>query len=127
MLTNNLAEVITDRPSAVVSVGRLWRKFLRLRRGCRPLREGTDLFDGADTDAVSFPQSSVDSASFGDAHFGTVDEERDIGGIGIAVTDKTFALRRLVHGGLEHPSRCRRFGKLRHRLNMDSDASTSTS
>ena len=88
MLANELAEMVTDCPSAVVSIGRLRRKFFGLGRGCRRLREGANLFDGADADSVGFPQSSVDSASFGNAHFGAVDKEGNIGRIGVAISNK---------------------------------------
>src|ERR1039458_268422 len=109
MLANELAEVVTHCPSTAVSVGRLRRKFLRLGRGCGRVGEGTYFLDGADADAIGLAQSSVDSTSFGNTHFGTLDKEGHIGGIGITVTNKTFALRRLVHGGLERPSCRRRF------------------
>jgi hypothetical protein len=91
MLANDLAEVVTDRATAVVPVGRLWGKFPRLGRGRRRLREGTNLLDGADADSVGFPQSSVDSSSFGNAHFRTMDKEGNIGRIGIAVADEAYA------------------------------------
>ena len=96
MLANNLAEVVTDCSSVIVSVGRPGRKFPRLRRGCRRLRQGADLLDGVDADSVGFPQGAVDSASLGNAHFGTVDEECNIGGIGIDVTNEGLALWRRI-------------------------------
>ena len=50
----------------------------------------TDLFDRADTDAVCFAQSAVDGASLGDAHLGAMDEEGDIGRIGVAIANKAY-------------------------------------
>jgi len=114
MLANNLAEVISNCPAAVVSVGGLWRKFLRLWRGCGSLRERTDFLNGADADAVSFPQGAVDSASFGNAHFGTLDEERDIGRVGIAIANKASTGFGLVHSSLERPMLRLRVAKVRN-------------
>jgi hypothetical protein len=58
----------------------------------------------ADADSVGFPQSSVYGTSFGNAHFGAVYKERNIGRIGVSISDKAFAVGRLVHYGLECPS-----------------------
>jgi len=107
MLTNNLAKLITDCPSDVVPAGRLRRELLGLStRGVRRLGQGTDLLDGADADSVSLPQSSVDGASFSDAHFCAVDEKRNIGGIRIAITDKAPTGSGFVNSSSECPAIC---------------------
>ena len=93
MLTNELAKAVANFGAAVVAVSicRLGREFLRLAGGLRRFGEGTDFLDGADADAVGLAQSAVDSACFGDAHFGTVDKEGDVGRVGVAVTDESLA------------------------------------
>ncbi len=60
-----------------------------------------ELFDGAYADAVRLPQGTVDRTRLGDSHLRTVYLGRDIGGIGVSVADKTFALRRGEDSSLE--------------------------
>jgi len=71
----------------------VWRRF----------GEGTDFLDGADADSVGFAQGAVDRASFGDTHFGTLDNEGHIGGICVTVADEAATSFRLVDRSFERP------------------------
>jgi len=121
MLANELAEVIANSPSAVVPVGGLWRKFLRLGRGSRPL-QGANLFDRADANSIRFSQRPIDGASFGNAHFGALDQVRNVGGVGIAITDKAATGFALMDSSFESPALCRWVAKRLKWLNVDASA-----
>jgi hypothetical protein len=57
------------------------------------IRRRTDFLNRADADPVGFAQGAVDGARFCHPHFSTVDKERDIGRVSIAVAyeSTTFA------------------------------------
>jgi hypothetical protein len=126
MLANELTEVVTDCSPAIVPVGRR-REFPGLSmRGLRRFSEGTDFLDRANADSVGFPQRSVDSASFSNTHFGPVDKEGHIGGIGVAISNKAFARPRSIDSGLERPALYRRIAEWMNRLNVDAGAPVAT-
>lgn len=108
MLANDLTETVADFGASVVpiAIGRLWRKFLRLSGGLRWLGEGPDFLDRADADSVCLAQGAVHGSGFRDSHFGAVNKERNIGGIGVTITNKSFAIAGLKDCGFECPS-CR--------------------
>ena len=91
MLANDLTKTVADLWAAVVSVSicRLRWKLLRLSGGLRWFGEGPDFLNRADADAVGFAQSAVDRTSLGHAHFGAVNQSRNIGRIGVAIADET--------------------------------------
>src|ERR1039458_6879726 len=121
MLADDLAESIANCTTPIC-VGGLGRQLLRLRRSLAKFSEGAYLLDGAEANPVSLAQGAIDRTCFGHAHFGTVDEERDIGRIGITITDK-------AGGGLgredrrlpDKPARSGT-GKRLNNFNMDSTA-----
>ena len=51
-------------------------------------RRPAEFFDGAEPDTIGFSKSAIDGTGLGDAHFGTTNERRDIGGIGVAMPTK---------------------------------------
>jgi hypothetical protein len=51
-----------------------------------------------------------------------VDKERDIGRIGISVTDKAFARSGFIDRGLKRPALCRRIAEGLNRLNLNAGA-----
>src|SRR6202035_5322343 len=92
MLSNQLAETIADRATPVtVSVFRL-RQLLGLRARSSLTSEGADLFYRADADSVGFAQGTVDGTSFGHAHFGTVNQGRNVRRIGITIANESLAI-----------------------------------
>jgi hypothetical protein len=56
-------------------------------RGFRS-RNPAELLDRTEPDAIGLAERTIDGAGFGDAHLGAVDHGRDVGRIGIAVTDE---------------------------------------
>ena len=89
MLADNLAESVANRATAV-PVGGCGGNFFDSDELAR-FGEGADFFDGTDSDPVGFAQSTVNGASLGDSHLGSLDEKGNIGGVGVAVADKAFA------------------------------------
>jgi len=62
------------------------------------------LFERTQANAVGLAQGPIDSAGFGHAHLGIVENQRrDIAGMSVAVADEAAALGRFVNRGLEHP------------------------
>jgi hypothetical protein len=51
-------------------------------------RSAAEFFDRTEPDAIGLTEGAVDGASFGDAHLGAVDQGRDVGGIGISISDE---------------------------------------
>src|ERR1019366_10780228 len=88
MLANRLAESIANRTTAI-SVGRLRRQILRLRRCLVRFSEGANLFDRAYANPVGLAQGAIDRTGFRHAHLSAVDKERDVGGIGVTVAHKS--------------------------------------
>jgi hypothetical protein len=127
MLSNQLAKPIANCGAAVASVGGSRRELLRFFWGLRGLGQRTDLLDRADPDSISFAESAIDSASLGHAHFGAMNKERDIGRVGVAVTNESLACARFVDGSLERIPTIYRIGELYNRLNMNSPASLASS
>src|SRR5436190_21930729 len=103
MLANELAKSIAHGTAAAVTVGRLWRQLLRLSGWFKWFGKRADLFDRADPDSVGLAESTIHSPRLCHAHFGSVNLERDIGGIGVAITDK-FLISRLNNRCLEDPT-----------------------
>src|SRR5438309_4340684 len=122
MLADDLAQTIADLGPAVVSISRLRRKFARVLLGSCRHANGSDFLDRADADAIRLSQSSINGAGFGHPHFGTVHQRRDIGGIGIAVPDKSFARPRSEYCGLKGPALCSRIAKGGYWLNVNTGA-----
>ena len=108
MLANDLAQTVADFGAAVVPVGGLRRKLLRLVGSACWLGKGTDLFDRADADSIRFAQGAIDRPCFGHPHLGAVNKEGNIRRIGVAVSNEAFASLGLVDRGLERPTLCRR-------------------
>ena len=104
MLADDLAEAVADSGATIVPVGRLRRELLRFASGFERSGRSTDLLNRANPDAVGLAQSAIHGAGFGHAHFGTMDEGRDVGRISVAVADKSSAALRLVNSGLKCPS-----------------------
>jgi len=88
VLADDLAQPVPNLGSTAVAVSIC----VPGRKLFNRTRKRSDLLDRADADAVGLPQGSVDSSSFGDAHFGAADEGGDIGRVGVAVSDETPAL-----------------------------------
>jgi len=60
--------------------------------------------EGAERNPVGLTEGPVDGARFGHPHLGVVEDQgRDVAGMGVAITDKAAALRRLVHSRFEDP------------------------
>src|SRR5713226_515022 len=73
-------------------------------RGAREMGSRPELLDRAETDSVSLPQGSINGSRFGDAHFSPLDQARNVGRVGVAVTDETFRTGRLVDCRFEDPT-----------------------
>ena len=107
---------------AVVSVRgrRAAIRTVRRRRTRRP----PEFFDRAEADAIGLAEGAVDGAGLGDAHFGSVDQGRDVGRISIAISDEALRSRSCVDRRLENPTAYYWITKLTHLL--DTDAGTLT-
>src|SRR5712692_9757221 len=120
MLADQLTEAVAEPGLAIAGV--CLRGLLGDLRALRPDRGGAEFLDRAETDAVSLAQGPVDGAGLGNAHLGAVDQGRDVGGIGVPVTDETFRARGLVNGRLEDPAACGRIAELAEGLDSDARA-----
>ncbi|MBZ5550948.1 MAG: hypothetical protein LAO22_23835 [Acidobacteriia bacterium] len=88
MLADNLAETIANLWTGAVPVAiRVLRRKSLSRAWNRP-----DLLDRTDANAVGLSQGAIDGSRFGHAHLGTAYETRDVGGVGITISDKALAL-----------------------------------
>src|SRR5439155_26549194 len=72
MLADDLAETVAHLGSAIIPVSRL-RGLFRLRGEVSRFGKRSYFLHRADTDAIGLAQGSVNSACFGNTHFGTVD------------------------------------------------------
>ena len=107
MLANQQAETITEARRggmavAVCSASRRIHSVVRIGGGRCSWRP-TEFLDRAEADAIGLPESSIDGAGLGHAHFGTTHEDRNIRGIGISITDVTSAACRFVNCSFENP------------------------
>ena len=91
-------------PLFPLPLARLRRKLLRLSRGLRRFGEGPDLLDRADADAVGLAEGAIYRPGFCDPHFGAVDERRDVGRIGISITNEPATTSRFVNSSSERVS-----------------------
>ena len=126
MLANQLAKAVANFRAAVFPLpldGCGW-SFFDSREDCGGSANGPDFLYRADADAVRFAKRAIDRPGFRHAHFGAVDEERDVGRIGITVSDKTSTGFALVDCGLECPTLGRRITKSGGGPNMNAGAST---
>ena len=78
-----------------------------------------EFLDRAEADAVGFAERPIDGPGFGDAHFGAADKRRDVGGIGIAVSDEASRTAGLVNCRFEDPSVCSRLRELQHGFDIN--------
>src|ERR1039458_4763591 len=103
VLADELAKAVANLRAAVIAIaiGRLRRKLLRVSGGLWRLGEGPDLLNRTDADAVGFAESAVDGTRLGDSHLSALDEVRDIGGIGITVTNEPATASRSVDSSSE--------------------------
>ena len=81
--------------------------------------KGPDLLNRAQPDAISLAEGSVDSPGLSHAHLGATDQIGHVGGIGIAIADKSFGPTMLVDGCLEDPAVGGWITKLARRLNLN--------
>jgi hypothetical protein len=105
-LSNQKAELVPQSWLAVtrtVSVARKRRGQLGMRRW-RRRREGSKLFDRAQADTISFPESAIDGAGFGNSHLSPTDKRRHVRRINVAVADKSLRTSSFVYRRLEYPS-----------------------
>src|SRR5579872_588484 len=92
----------------------------------RWLGEGPHLFDRTDADTVGLAQSAVDGSCLRDAHLSAMHKERNIGRIGVTISDETATGFGLVDRSLECPALCRWVAERLNSLNVDTCAPTST-
>jgi hypothetical protein len=108
VLANEQAEAVPETRLAiaiVVAVISVRGRFGLLRRDRRVRsRSAAKFLDRAKADAVGLAKGAIDGASFGDAHFGAVDQGRDVGGIGVSVAYEAARARGFVDGCSEHPT-----------------------
>src|SRR5215467_5262460 len=93
--------------------------------GFSRFRHPAEFLDRAKANSVGFPKRAVNGTSFGDPHFGSVDQRSDVGGVSIAVADKRLLAIYLEDARLEHPSISA--GIRSKPINGSSDCRTSTS
>jgi hypothetical protein len=98
VLADELAEAVANLWAGAVSSYVLWRTLLRWDRSA------TDLFDRADADSIGFAQSAIDGARFGNSHLGATHEWRNVGWIGVTITNKSSAGLRFVNRSLKSPA-----------------------
>src|ERR1700730_5933655 len=61
------------------------------------------IFYRAKPDPVSLTKGSGDGSRFGNAHFSSVDQGRNIGGISIAISNETLRPRRVINSSSKNP------------------------
>src|SRR5208282_6855603 len=122
VLADDLAETVPNlRASAIpVSIRFLGTKLLGRIRTC------SDLLGRADADAVGLAQRSIDCPSLGYPHFGSADQRRDIGRIGVTVTDKARGALGGKDRCLEDEAICPRITERIDGFNMNAAASLAT-
>jgi len=72
--------------------------------GLRRARRPTEFLDRTEADAIGLAEGAVDGTGLGDAHLGAANQGRNIGGVGVSVTDETFRAEGLIDGRLEDPA-----------------------
>src|ERR1019366_9430679 len=101
-LAEPVADLVTGAIAVSVSVDILGRKLTLIGGPCHRTGIRSDLFDRADSDAIRLAQSAIDGSGFGDPHLGAADQQRNIGGISIAVANETSGILGRIDGRLEH-------------------------
>jgi hypothetical protein len=86
--------------------------------------EGSDFLDRADADAVGLAQSAVDSPCLGDSHLSPVDERRNVGWVGVAVSYIPLRSSRTENLSFEGPTIVRWIAKIGHYFNMHAGTAT---
>src|ERR1700720_3924340 len=114
MPADQFAETVAPlRACAIpIAIRLLWRKPFGRIRHRRHFLDRTDAY------AISFAQSAIDGPSFGHAHFGAVNDRRNIGRIGVAITNKAPTIARLIDSSLKRPAVCLRVAKSRNRFGV---------
>jgi hypothetical protein len=102
MLANKNTELVPESGLAI-AVGGLRRELPSVCFWLTASRKSSNLFNRANTDSVCLAQCTVDSTRFSHAHLRTSHEWRNIGRIGIAISDEAFATATLVNSSLEGP------------------------
>src|ERR1700687_2001440 len=70
-----------------------------------------EFLDRTEPDPVGLAKGAVDGTSFGDTHFGAVNQGRYVGGIGVAVAHETAGAGGLVDGCFKDPAAGIRVGE----------------
>jgi len=106
MLPDQKAKLIPKPRLATGQTVRGMRPIRGRRNGgrSRRARERTQLLDRAKADPIGLPESSVNSPSFGDTHFGAPHHGRNVRRIGIAVADKTFRAKPFIDDCFKNPT-----------------------
>jgi len=106
VLTDREAEAVTESGLATAGTISISRRRSSRNRWCglRHGREGSELLNGAQADAIGFAERAADGSSFGHAHLGSEDQERHVGGIGVAVADVAFRDTGAVNRRFENPA-----------------------
>jgi hypothetical protein len=112
VLANQEAEAVAEARLAVLVAVISVRGNHALIEGARVVgsRGPAKFLDRAESDTVGLSESAVDGAGLSNAQLGAVDQGRDVGGIGVAVTDEATGARRLVNGRLKDPASGARVG-----------------
>ncbi len=84
-----------------------------------PNREGADLLDRTEADAVGLAKGAVDGAGLGDAHLGAVDQGGNVGGIRVSIANEALGARGPVNGGAEHPAARSKVTEFADHLGLD--------
>ena len=92
VLANQQAETVPEAGLAVVVaiISVCGSLALIDRSRCASSGSPAELLDRTEPDAVGLAEGAVDCAGFCDAHLGTVDQGRDIGGIGVSVARRSL-------------------------------------
>jgi hypothetical protein len=89
MLTDQQAQTITQaRLTVVMAIGSHRRRFTMIGSNRARGSRSPEFFDRAEADTIGLAESTVDGARLSDSHFGTVNQGRDIGRVGVPISNE---------------------------------------
>src|ERR1700682_6512942 len=95
-------------------------RLIMTSRGTGGAGKRTHILHGAKRNPISFAEGSVNGSGFGNAHFSSLNQGRNIGGISIAITDEAPGEAAFIDDSFENPTTGREIRKFILEIRLDS-------